>query len=133
MKTFQHERLARVELTVVFVTRQKIHAINRRHLGHNYATDVITFDLLPQGWRREGPGRSGIDMQGEIFVSTDAAIANAPQYGSTVANELFLYIVHGILHLLGYDDHEPGDITKMRRKEAALMSGVGKKTDAMIM
>lgn len=61
-------------------------------------------------------------LSGDIIISVDAAIAQAQEYGTSIAHELTLYIVHGLLHLLGYDDHAPKDIQKMRRKEAQVMN-----------
>ena len=77
--------------------------INREYLGHDYATDVITFDY------------------GEIIICPALAKRNARRFGNSVEKELVLYVVHGILHLAGYDDHAPGDAKKMRKKEVDLL------------
>ena len=66
-------------------------------------TDVITF------------------AYGEIIVCPSVAVANAKTYGNAVNKELTLYVVHGILHLAGYDDHVPEDILRMRKKEQELI------------
>ncbi|MFT5169594.1 MAG: putative rRNA maturation factor [Lysobacterales bacterium] len=79
-------------------------------------TDVITFDTSDQFSSVRG------QLEGEIFISTDAARQNARLHKTTEDNELTLYIVHGILHLLGYDDHSKNDIKKMRDKEIQVMT-----------
>ncbi len=61
-------------------------------------------------------------ISGDIIISVDAAKSQAQEYGTSIAQELTLYIVHGLLHLLGYDDHAPKDIQKMRRKETQVMN-----------
>ena len=78
--------------------------MNREYLGHDHVTDVITFD------------------HGEIIVCPSVAARNAGIYGNTVGKELSLYVVHGILHLAGYDDHTPRDIQRMREKEQELLA-----------
>jgi len=94
------------------VDDRKIRALNRRYLRHDYATDVITFD-----WS-EG---KGLWLEGEILISAQTAKRNAAQYTTNVKDEILLYMVHGVLHLLGYDDHSPSDVKKMRAKEDVLM------------
>ena len=65
-------------------------------------------------------------ISGEIVISTDTAVKHAQIYHTTPYREILLYIVHGILHLLGYDDHNDSDIRKMRRKEQILMNVISK-------
>ncbi len=110
----RHEAVKDYSLSVVFVTRQKIQALNKQFLKRSYATDVLSFDL-----RQEKKDRK---LVGDIIISTDAVIKNAKIYKTTVPKELTLYVIHGILHLLGYDDHLPKDIARMRRKEEKLLS-----------
>ncbi len=100
------------ELTFVFVSRQKIAALNLQFLGRSYATDVLAFDL------RESPRDR---LRGDIIISTDAVIKQAEQFGQSVRRELELYMVHGILHLLGFDDHSPKDIARMRAEEQRIV------------
>ncbi len=99
-------KLKHPELSLVFVGEQRMRSMNRTYLGHDYVTDVITFD------------------HGEIVICPAVAARNARSYGNTVAKELALYVVHGILHLAGYDDHKPADIARMRAKEKELMGGL---------
>ncbi|MGB2599076.1 MAG: rRNA maturation RNase YbeY [Candidatus Omnitrophota bacterium] len=97
------------ELNIVFLSNQKIRAINRRYLGKDVSTDVIAF-----------PGEIGRRLLGDIAVSTDKAAQNAKEYGNSFIEEVALYVIHGILHLTGYDDHEKKDTEAMRRKENEL-------------
>lgn len=93
---------------------RKIRTVNRRYLKHDYATDVLTFDLCTKKKR-------GV-VEGEIVISAQTAKRNAAEYGTNVKNEIVLYMTHGVLHLLGYDDHSPSGIKKMRAKEKQLLS-----------
>lgn len=77
--------------------------INKEYLGHDYVTDVITFD------------------HGEIIICPAEAVRNAKAFKTTVRRELELYVVHGLLHLAGYDDHSEKDIARMRSMEQELL------------
>jgi probable rRNA maturation factor len=106
-------------LSLVFVTNRKIRDLNKKFLRHDFATDVLSFDL------RDIPGqerRRKNFIHGEIVISAEMAASNARRFETPVARELELYIIHGILHLLGYNDHAPKDIKKMRAKEQELMN-----------
>lgn len=95
------------EATFSFVTDRLIRSLNRRFHRQDRATDVLAFDL------GDGPGRLAAD----IVVSTDTAVRNARVYGTTPDYEAGLYCVHGLLHILGYDDHTTRDTQVMRKKE----------------
>lgn len=77
--------------------------------------------------------RENKTVSGDIMISTDAAVKNHKEFKTTVSEELTLYIVHGILHLLGYDDHSKKDILKMRKKEKELMSELGNKAQKTLL
>ena len=89
-------------------------ALNQDFLGHEGATDVITFDLRPESGTPAGAG----DAIAEIYVCPEVAIAAAARLGLPASRELVLYIVHGMLHLAGYDDLHPDKKRFMRRAEA---------------
>ncbi len=91
------------ELSIVFVGSRRMRAINNQFLGHDYVTDVITFE------------------HGEIVVCPSVAVRNAKHFNNPVKQELLLYVVHGLLHLAGYDDHTPKDIQRMRHMENTLL------------
>ena len=95
------------ELSVAFLSEPALARLHGRFLGDPSATDVITF---------EGDPSSG--TAGEICVSVDAAARQAGRAARRLSDEITLYVVHGWLHLAGYDDTGPGPKRAMRRAEA---------------
>src|SRR6266850_5354251 len=85
------------ELNVILVSNRRMAELHRRFLHFPGPTDVITF------------------QHGEIFVSAEMARAHARRFGNSLGAELRLYIVHGLLHLHGFDDKGPSDAAKMER------------------
>jgi probable rRNA maturation factor len=110
-KIFKHEHVHKAQLSVVFVTDRKIRSLNKEFLQQDCSTDVLAFDYTAQHPR----------LDGEIVISATTAYKNARRFGTSSYEELILYVVHGILHLLGYDDHGAKDIKKMRAREKKLM------------
>lgn len=102
-------------LSVAFVTNAAIRKINRRFLKHDFATDVISFPL-------------GTDLVGELVVSADYAVGEAKKRKIPVEEELLRYVAHGILHLLGYDDHAPADRARMWKRQERELAKVLRKT-----
>lgn len=102
-------------ISLAVVNDSTMHALNRRHLGHDYPTDVLSF-LLEQ---------SDSQLEGEIVVSSDTAHAAALDYGWDPAHELLLYVIHGALHLVGYDDHTAKQRSKMQAREREYLSRFG--------
>jgi len=90
------------EITICFVNDKKIQGFNLKYRHKNRPTDVLVF-----------PGQ----MFADIVISTDTAIRNAKIFKTTQLNELYLYVVHGILHLLGYDDRTQKQRQIMQKKE----------------
>jgi rRNA maturation RNase YbeY len=103
-------------LSIVFLGGRRMRTINKKYLGHDYQTDVLTFDL--------GEG------QGEIIICPEVAQANALDYQTSTKKEIIRYVMHGILHLKGYDDHAPKDIIKMREMEDKLLFSRGRACSA---
>jgi probable rRNA maturation factor len=96
------------DLTVHLVSATRMAEINERHLNHTGPTDVITFDY----------GESGTDgLWGEVLVCPAVAVEQARVYGTSWQEEVLRYIVHGLLHLCGYDDRRPADRRIMKREE----------------
>ena len=87
--------------------------LNARHLGVRKPTDVLAFNL-------EGPGPSR--LLGEVIISAETAARQAHRVGVPVALELDLLLVHGLLHLAGYDDGEPGEARLMHEREREILS-----------
>lgn len=90
--------------------------MNRNFLGHDYYTDIITFDTS------DYPESPKDAISGELYISVDTVRANAEEYGSTFPEEMHRVIIHGVLHLIGFDDHEPEDIQQMRNAEAQALA-----------
>ena len=95
------------EVSLVVVDDSEIHELNRRYLDHDHATDVLSFVL----------DREGSRLDGEVIVSADTAAVAAAKYGWKLDDELLLYVIHGTLHLVGFDDLAPDDQAKMRARE----------------
>ena len=84
---------------------------NNAFLNHDTYTDIITFDYC-----------EGNHLSGDLFISVDSVRENAVFYGVEFADELNRVIVHGLLHLIGYDDHTEDEIAVMRAKENYYLS-----------
>ena len=92
------------EVEVTFVSDSTIAGVHRRFMGIPGPTDVITFD------------------HGEIVISAETAQANAVTFGRPLEQELALYIIHGLLHLNGFDDKEPAASTLMHRTQESILA-----------
>lgn len=99
------------QISIIFCSDNYILDVNQKYLGHDYFTDIITFDYC-----------EGDRLSGDLFISIDSVRENAIEYGSTFEDELNRVMVHGVLHLIGYDDHTEEDIAVMRKKENYYMS-----------
>ena len=121
------------EMAVVFVDRATIADLNERYLGGTGPTDVLAFPLeeeIPvgrvpdQGGR--GPGSSSEPSEppmaiGDVIVCPDVARAQAEERGIPIDDEIALLVVHGTLHLFGYDHAEPDETARMQRRERDLL------------
>lgn len=111
-----HGGRAGIEVEIALVSDRRLAAIHGRFLGDPSVTDVISFDL------EEAEGGSEGGAAAEIYVSVDRARRVARERGCSTAEELRLYLVHGALHLCGFDDRRPRDRTRMRAAEAFVLS-----------
>ncbi|NQT33440.1 MAG: rRNA maturation RNase YbeY [Candidatus Omnitrophica bacterium] len=107
-----------VELNIAFLSNQKIRVLNRKYLKIDAATDVIAF---PGGDPAE---KKNAVFLGDIAISSDKAAQNAKIYGQFFKDEITLYVIHGILHLAGYEDTTKASREKMRRKEDVLFQEI---------
>src|SRR5947209_20458481 len=91
------------EISIAVVSDERIHELNRQYLQHDYPTDVLSF-VLDHNQDKQS-------LDGEIIVSADHAASQAVHFGWSADDELLLYVIHGCLHLVGYDDttaeHKP--------------------------
>ncbi|NQU73520.1 MAG: rRNA maturation RNase YbeY, partial [Candidatus Omnitrophica bacterium] len=89
-----------VGVNLLLTGDKKITALNKRFLGRNEPTDVISFGTKT----RLSPSKNLKGFLGEIVISLEIAEYNAKRFGTTVKKEIFLYVIHGVLHLMGYGD-----------------------------
>lgn len=99
------------DINIIFCSDNYILDINQKFLSHDYFTDIITFDYC-----------EGERLNGDLFISVDSVRENALEYGEEFDRELARVMVHGILHLIGYDDHTAKDQKIMRSKEDYYLS-----------
>ncbi|QDU38479.1 Endoribonuclease YbeY [Maioricimonas rarisocia] len=120
--TLADERIASAEISLALVDDPTIHEVNRNHLDHDYATDVLSFLLCDAPVEGEAGDRH---VEGEVVVSTETAVRQAEEFGWDADAELTLYVVHGLLHLCGYDDQTAEDRSKMRARERDVLKKWG--------
>jgi len=107
------------KLSLALVDDEGIARLNRRFLGREGVTDVLAF---PYEETEE-------EIEGEIIVNAELAVRQAEGRPHTPREELLLYVVHGLLHLLGYDDHEPDQTRLMRRREQEVLNAAGYRAE----
>lgn len=121
------ERCASATISVAIVDNETIHDLNQRYLQHDDPTDVLSFLLeseldpavlpIPKG----SPRGMGLRIDGEIIVSAEMAKKVAAKYRWQPVDEFTLYIVHGLLHLCGYDDLSNKEQFVMRQREQEIL------------
>lgn len=126
-RTLAGERVAEARISVGLVGNSAIRELNRRYLGHDRETDVLSFLLECEGGPGETPARepprgAGKRIEGEVIVSAEMARRRAAEFHWSPRDELILYLVHGLLHLAGYDDRSEGERRVMRSRERAMLS-----------
>jgi len=100
------------EISIAVVDDDSIHQINLQFLNHDYSTDVLSFPLE----------RDGNRLVGEVIVSADTAKTDSNRFGWSPADELLLYVIHGMLHLVGYDDVDREKRRQIRAQEARYLA-----------
>ena len=107
LKTVAGSEMRRLgAVNIIFCSDNYILDVNVRYLGHDYFTDIITFDYCEKDV-----------LSGDLFISIDSVRENALYYGVPFEDELDRVMVHGLLHLIGYDDHTPEQQAEMSAKE----------------
>src|SRR5258708_11772854 len=102
------EGIADAEISLAFVDNPTIHRLNQRYLSHDEPTDVLSFPLSEADARK---------LAGELVVGVEVAAKQAERRGHGVHAELALYVIHGLLHLCGYDDKSDAKAKEMRKRE----------------
>jgi probable rRNA maturation factor len=117
-RALEGEKVSDAELGVLITDDETVRRLNREYAGEDHATDVLSFSL------REGEEFAtpdGKDRLGEVIISYPTAERQAREAGHPTDDELAHLLVHGILHLLGYDHAEPEEERVMRERESALL------------
>jgi len=94
------------EINIIITNDYELNKINKKYLRRNNYTDIITFDYSTES-----------EINGELFISIERIQENAINYRVSEKNELLRVIIHGLLHLIGYDDNEKKRIRKMKSME----------------
>ena len=110
------EDVAEYEISLAFVDNSTIHRLNQRYLQHDEPTDVLSFPLSDA---------NAAKLAGELVVGVEVAAEQAADRGHDVQDELTLYVIHGLLHLCGYDDHEDDERAAMRARERFYLRQLG--------
>ena len=105
------------ELSFIFCSDEYLKEINVKYLNHDFFTDVITFDYSKEKL-----------LFGDVYVSTDRVKENAKTYSSSFNKELFRVIIHGVLHLCGFNDKTEEQKNLIRAKENEFLSSIDWKT-----
>ncbi len=103
-------------IAVICTNNRYIRKINKKYLMHDYITDVIAFSLGEDG-----------DIEAEIYINLDAARNQAKRYNVTYTQEVMRLLIHGALHLLGYDDKNQRDKKNMNSREDYLLELMNRK------
>ncbi len=138
LKKITRELLAELELEkeeigICLVAALEMTRLNETFLKHQGSTDVITFDYAETG--RAGsplpaPGAHGVTrptIHGEIFICVDEAVLQARKFGTNWQSEVIHYLVHGVLHLIGFDDSSADTRRRMKRVEGRLLGKLSRR------
>jgi probable rRNA maturation factor len=123
------------ELSLLFISESEITELNQDYMGKDGPTDVLAFPIdaaeaemvLQANPPSRGPDKSPPDpgdmplLLGDVVICPTVAAKQAPEHAGTLDDELALLVVHGVLHVLGYDHHEPEETAAMRARELALL------------
>ncbi len=117
---------SRAELGLVIAGQEKVRQLNLSYLGKDEPTDVLAFAMIP-----ESPGGGlapfvvppdGIEHLGEVIISYPQAVIQAEEHRHSVKREIAILVIHGVLHLLGYDHDKPELEREMRARETEILS-----------
>jgi probable rRNA maturation factor len=111
------------EVSIVFADSDMVRQLNRDYRGVDETTDVLAFHMLPQKEIDDSFALppDGVTRLGEVIISYPQAIEQAREQGHSPESELALLVIHGVLHLLGYDHEDPEEETKMRAREKEIL------------
>ena len=110
------EGVAEAQISLAFVDNPTIHRLNKQFLDHDEPTDVLSFPMS---------GPKAKCLEGELVIGVEVAQTQSAERGHDLAAELGLYVIHGLLHLCGYDDHEDDEVREMRARERHYLLALG--------
>ncbi len=105
-KTIQNENLQTGEINIIFCSDEYLLKMNKEHLEHDFYTDIITFNYCENGI-----------VSGDLFISKDRVGENAKEFNAKFNDEINRVVIHGVLHLIGYNDKTDDEQTIMTEKE----------------
>jgi probable rRNA maturation factor len=110
------------EVGLVIAGQDKVHELNRTYLDEDHPTDVLSFPMIPpDGGQPFVSPPDGIQHLGEVILSLPQAVSQAREHGHSTEREIAILVIHGVLHLLGYDHAEPDQERGMRGREAEML------------
>ena len=123
---------SRLELGLVITNQERVQQLNRSYLGKDEPTDVLAFSMLPEplatGESEASspfvPPPDGVLHLGEVIVSYPQAVIQAEEHQHSVKREIAILIIHGVLHLLGYEHDKPEVERQMKTREKEILSGI---------
>ncbi len=125
-----HLKLEEVEVSLVLVSNPKIKQLNHTYRKENYPTDVLAFPL----WEGEIVFTPGPPiLLGDIVISVEKAARQAQEHRHSLETEMAVLVVHGLLHLLGYDHINDAEASQMQRKERELLTVIAASKSGFIM
>ena len=116
-----------VEMGLVIASQERVRQLNRSYRGKDEPTDVLAFSMLPA---EQTPGvdfpppPDGVQHLGEVIISYPQAVLQAKERQHPIKKEVAVLIIHGVLHLLGYEHDKPELERQMRAREVAILSGI---------
>jgi len=116
---------AEAEVSLLIATQERIRELNREYLGEDEPTDVLAFSAREEKETDQSPfihPPDGLLHLGEVIIAYPQAVVQAEAHGHPVKKELAILLIHGLLHLLGYDHDEPDSERRMKAREKELLS-----------
>lgn len=115
-----------IEVGLLLIGQKKIQRLNRQYRNIDEPTDVLSFGMLPTGQGAEVtfPSPDGVQHLGEVIISYPQAVKQAEESQHSTKREIVILIIHGILHLLGYDHETPEEESTMRARESETLTSI---------
>ena len=113
-----------VELGLVITSQEKVRQLNKSYRGKDEPTDVLAFYMTSAAGETFVAPLDGLLHLGEVIISYPQAVIQAREHRHSIKRELAILIIHGVLHLLGYDHEEPEQEHQMREREKEILSRV---------